>query len=167
MIRRPPRSTLFPYTTLFRSLGQAGSKLAVSYGASWQREAEATSLAGDFGPSHTDFGRPSAAVFTELQSRVGPRLSVLTGARLEKVQAMRAELLPRASVVVALVPDRLALRAAAGRAFKAPNVDQQILENPATPPNPGLRPETSVTWEIGATATTPHLPLAMGGRDFP
>src|SRR3712207_7083133 len=24
MIRRPPRSTLFPYTTLFRSLGRAG-----------------------------------------------------------------------------------------------------------------------------------------------
>src|SRR3712207_7647971 len=24
MIRRPPRSTLFPYTTLFRSLGTAG-----------------------------------------------------------------------------------------------------------------------------------------------
>src|SRR5437660_12732263 len=24
MIRRPPRSTLFPYTTLFRSLGAAG-----------------------------------------------------------------------------------------------------------------------------------------------
>src|SRR2546427_3187822 len=24
MIRRPPRSTLFPYTTLFRSIGQAG-----------------------------------------------------------------------------------------------------------------------------------------------
>src|SRR5258708_12778451 len=25
MIRRPPRSTLFPYTTLFRSLGGAGA----------------------------------------------------------------------------------------------------------------------------------------------
>src|SRR5438093_5207806 len=25
MIRRPPRSTLFPYTTLFRSLGSSGS----------------------------------------------------------------------------------------------------------------------------------------------
>src|SRR5256886_13007583 len=25
MIRRPPRSTLFPYTTLFRSLGAGGS----------------------------------------------------------------------------------------------------------------------------------------------
>src|SRR3712207_9538186 len=26
MIRRPPRSTLFPYTTLFRSLGRAGRR---------------------------------------------------------------------------------------------------------------------------------------------
>src|SRR4029079_19834659 len=26
MIRRPPRSTLFPYTTLFRSLGQYGEE---------------------------------------------------------------------------------------------------------------------------------------------
>src|SRR2546430_15465649 len=28
MIRRPPRSTLFPYTTLFRSGGQPGERLA-------------------------------------------------------------------------------------------------------------------------------------------
>src|SRR5260370_30397042 len=27
MIRRPPRSTLFPYTTLFRSLDQGGQRL--------------------------------------------------------------------------------------------------------------------------------------------
>src|SRR5256885_13293648 len=30
MIRRPPRSTLFPYTTLFRSLGQPPSLFASS-----------------------------------------------------------------------------------------------------------------------------------------
>src|SRR5947209_14355823 len=29
MIPRPPRSTLFPYTTLFRSKGQAGGPFAV------------------------------------------------------------------------------------------------------------------------------------------
>src|SRR2546429_6189418 len=29
MIRRPPRSTLFPYTTLFRSLGQQQGNAAV------------------------------------------------------------------------------------------------------------------------------------------
>src|SRR3989449_5553785 len=30
MIRRPPRSTLFPYTTLFRSLAQLGQRFAVA-----------------------------------------------------------------------------------------------------------------------------------------
>src|SRR5436190_8087256 len=30
MIRRPPRSTLFPYTTLFRSVRLGGTTLAVS-----------------------------------------------------------------------------------------------------------------------------------------
>src|SRR2546427_2158493 len=30
MIRRPPRSTLFPYTTLFRSLVAPGEKLATA-----------------------------------------------------------------------------------------------------------------------------------------
>src|SRR5437667_11599622 len=29
MIRRPPRSTLFPYTTLFRSLASSGMELAL------------------------------------------------------------------------------------------------------------------------------------------
>src|SRR2546422_2911743 len=29
MIRRPPRSTLFPYTTLFRSVDEAGHQLGV------------------------------------------------------------------------------------------------------------------------------------------
>src|SRR2546427_1091139 len=32
MIRRPPRSTLFPYTTLFRSLGDAPSRSWTSLG---------------------------------------------------------------------------------------------------------------------------------------
>src|SRR2546423_7949790 len=36
MIRRPPRSTLFPYTTLFRSLAQlkVGGRLVIPVGAS-------------------------------------------------------------------------------------------------------------------------------------
>src|SRR3712207_7249313 len=33
MIRRPPRSTLFPYTTLFRSEGPAGVALGLPDGA--------------------------------------------------------------------------------------------------------------------------------------
>src|SRR2546426_6339830 len=30
MIRRPPRSTLFPYTTLFRSSGRSGKQVAAT-----------------------------------------------------------------------------------------------------------------------------------------
>jgi vitamin B12 transporter len=146
------------------SLGHLGQRLALSYGAQWQREAEANSQGGDFGPAHSDFGRANAAVFTELQGWLGSRLSALAGARLDKFQGLDAELLPRASVVVQVVPDRLALRLAAGRSFKAPNVDQQFLDTPASIPNPSLKPESSVSWEIGATVTAPRraLTLAVG-----
>src|SRR5437868_11324567 len=37
MIRRPPRSTLFPYTTLFRSRGRHGSHRVWFRGAARQR----------------------------------------------------------------------------------------------------------------------------------
>src|SRR4029434_5642506 len=50
MIRRPPRSTLFPYTTLFRSLEAAPKTVLVHYGlfpfkmrVSWERSEEHTS----------------------------------------------------------------------------------------------------------------------------
>src|SRR5438034_6623636 len=35
MIRRPPRSTLFPYTTLFRSAGRPGGRRARTSGGRW------------------------------------------------------------------------------------------------------------------------------------
>src|SRR3712207_8564264 len=37
MIRRPPRSTLFPYTTLFRSVGFAEGTVEEEVGASFAR----------------------------------------------------------------------------------------------------------------------------------
>src|SRR5258707_7866323 len=36
MIRRPPRSTLFPYTTLFRSAGKIGANAPLAVAASKQ-----------------------------------------------------------------------------------------------------------------------------------
>src|SRR3989449_10228953 len=44
MIRRPPRSTLFPYTTLFRSLGLVGAAGTARY----QRAAMLEVIAQDF-----------------------------------------------------------------------------------------------------------------------
>src|SRR3712207_7217538 len=53
MIRRPPRSTLFPYTTLFRSqqrvLEGVGRLLAVTDGAQGDRPEPVAVAAGQFG----------------------------------------------------------------------------------------------------------------------
>src|SRR5437879_10423528 len=66
MIRRPPRSTLFPYTTLFRSDGLDSAPLvhgAVTFRNLIQREGKVEDLAG------MDLFRPRSEEHTsELQS---------------------------------------------------------------------------------------------------
>src|SRR3712207_6493123 len=42
MIRRPPRSTLFPYTTLFRSQGIGRGEQPITWAADWQADAGGT-----------------------------------------------------------------------------------------------------------------------------
>src|SRR3712207_8446920 len=50
MIRRPPRSTLFPYTTLFRSLGAGvGERQAYALGADVADGRRADRAVGDLG----------------------------------------------------------------------------------------------------------------------
>src|SRR5688572_31724043 len=44
MIRRPPRSTLFPYTTLFRSSVAAGELATLLAAAGWHLEVERIDL---------------------------------------------------------------------------------------------------------------------------
>src|SRR3712207_6981642 len=51
MIRRPPRSTLFPYTTLFRSLGLMEPRKWLAGMIS------GLDIAYDFGPGHPLLGR--------------------------------------------------------------------------------------------------------------
>src|SRR2546430_4408804 len=60
MIRRPPRSTLFPYTTLFRSHGRAGLTL---------RDARFDDGRGRCGRSRWDQGTRSEEHTSELQSQ--------------------------------------------------------------------------------------------------
>src|SRR3989442_8321889 len=64
MIRRPPRSTLFPYTTLFRSGGRAGVAARGSGGQPVRDRA----AAGAAGPRRSSITR-SEEHTSELQSR--------------------------------------------------------------------------------------------------
>src|SRR2546430_5591235 len=65
MIRRPPRSTLFPYTTLFRSQMEAAARLRLLHGAEAEcgrdRRVEAVRADGD--------ARESEEHTSELQSQ--------------------------------------------------------------------------------------------------
>src|SRR2546422_1709290 len=72
MIRRPPRSTLFPYTTLFRSrvgLGASRSKVALDLGVRALRNGEATYVT-EGGVTQNPDGSRSEEHTSELQSRL-------------------------------------------------------------------------------------------------
>src|SRR2546421_6674529 len=65
MIRRPPRSTLFPYTTLFRSLGRLKQRSECEF----PLVAERTPVSTFWPPSALDLPRRSEEHTSELQSR--------------------------------------------------------------------------------------------------
>ena len=122
----------------------------LSYGVQWQRESVSDRTAGDFGDGRQKLDRDSQAAFAELIVSPAASIDLLAGVRVEGYEGIDAAWTPRASVVFDAVPDRFSLRAAAGRAFKAPNLQQQYLDNPFIRSNPDLEPETSTSWEIGA-----------------
>src|SRR2546426_3584094 len=75
MIRRPPRSTLFPYTTLFRSYGPNAFNGVINITTPAAREIVGTKLtlgAGELGTQRADLRQ--AGVW--LHDRLGYRLSL-------------------------------------------------------------------------------------------
>src|SRR2546421_1201259 len=70
MIRRPPRSTLFPYTTLFRSLDAGALKLIVRAGAGYNTiDVSAASRRGVYVSNCPGKNSRSEEHTSELQSR--------------------------------------------------------------------------------------------------
>src|SRR5690349_23195566 len=77
MIRRPPRSTLFPYTTLFRSLARAALEDVIAdlladqaiHAAGASERAKLTMLEGAYADSRGLAGQRSEEHTSELQSR--------------------------------------------------------------------------------------------------
>src|SRR2546430_12039378 len=73
MIRRPPRSTLFPYTTLFRSSAWLGRLMAVRFGAgpALQKRTQCLRLLTQF----STFDVPNGKNRRKLQDRKSTRLN--------------------------------------------------------------------------------------------
>src|SRR5688572_31433672 len=71
MIRRPPRSTLFPYTTLFRSVLLAEEGFTISDGLARGLNSQLAGAMGRFPASVAAYGKPgrSEEHTSELQSQ--------------------------------------------------------------------------------------------------
>src|SRR3712207_8929710 len=75
MIRRPPRSTLFPYTTLFRSLTKASFQATPATVADVIERAIALATSGARGPVHVELAVNAADSLVELGDRKSTRLN--------------------------------------------------------------------------------------------
>ncbi len=144
---RLTRTVLDYQGTLVTALGAA--PLTVALGMQGEREALRDRTAGDFGSDTLALARNAGAVYAEVGTSLGGRVHALLGGRAERVEDLETQISPRATLLAELT-GALSLRAAVGRAFKAPNLQQQYLDNPFILSNPDLRPETSWSWELGA-----------------
>src|SRR5690349_22138092 len=96
MIRRPPRSTLFPYTTLFRSPAQKRSARSRSDGAWLNCTEQATPSAAKRG---TSSGASSWARSEEHTSELQSRRDLVCRLLLEKKKKQKFERKQTQSVV--------------------------------------------------------------------
>jgi vitamin B12 transporter len=128
---------------------------ALSVGGEWLRESLTDFQRGDFGPGSMSVARPSRSAFGEAHARIRDRVTLLAGGRLERFAGLKSEFVPRATAVWDVVRERLSLRTALSRAYKAPNIQEQFPNSPAIVANPDLAPETSGSWEAGVDARLP------------
>src|SRR2546422_5828619 len=101
MIRRPPRSTLFPYTTLFRSLGWQGIVHAIVFWFPYRRQHVSRSVSDLFSPF------PPMSSFDP--STVRKAVEEFTTIRPQKFQ----DLFPAKDVIAELRQKRASYRAIA------------------------------------------------------
>jgi outer membrane receptor protein involved in Fe transport len=130
-------------------------------GALWESEDLEDRITGDFASDPVLLDRSAIAGFGEVAWWVRSDLTLGAGVRVEKFEGIGAEATPRASVVWA-ADDAIRLRAVVGRAYKAPNLQQQYVDNPFIEANPDLRPESSTSVEVGVDVAPPSSDVTVG-----
>src|SRR2546427_6400183 len=89
MIRRPPRSTLFPYTTLFRSLRLGGGPIICEVAYNCERGQRLSRLPDVIIQAYLNAGRRSEEHTSELQSQSNLVCRLLLEKKKNKYQSPR------------------------------------------------------------------------------
>ncbi|GMV05530.1 MAG: hypothetical protein AMXMBFR53_18080 [Gemmatimonadota bacterium] len=149
---------------------RAASRLRAAYGFLVEEESLEDRISGDFASDPLLLDRSSVAGFGEVAWIPSPSLTLGAGLRVERFRGLDPEATPRASLAWAPGSGNVRLRVAAGRAYKAPNLQQQYVDNPFIVANPDLRAETSTSVEVGLEVTSTgggaHLSLAAFRQRF-
>jgi vitamin B12 transporter len=105
-----------------------------------------------FGPCSTDpsdHHRGNRGYFVQALADLGPALVLTAGARLDDNDAFGTHATYRVGAAWRL-PGATRLRAALGTGFKEPTFFENFANDPFAKGNPSLKPERSVSWELGA-----------------
>ncbi len=92
--------------------------------------------------------RLGGAVYAQLDHQLLASLKLIAGFQTNKIGSIPLNTVPRVGAVWA--PSSWAsVKALYGQAFRAPSLDENLLNNPGLAGNPNLKPETVATFDLG------------------
>ena len=98
----------------------------------------------------SDGSRPGEAAYAQLDHRLTANLKAIGGFQANKIGALDLDVVPRAGLIWTPT-DRVNVKALYGQAFRAPSINETLLNHPGLAGNPNLLPEKVGTFDLGVT----------------
>jgi outer membrane receptor protein involved in Fe transport len=94
-------------------------------------------------------GRFGGALYAQLEHRLIASLKLIVGFQTNKIGSIPLDTVPRGGAVWTPTA-HTSLKALYSQAFRAPSLDENLLDNPGLGGNPNLKPEKVATFDLGA-----------------
>ena len=118
-------------------------------GFEYENEAADQSAVSSFGASAFDESRDNFAFYFQEQLGFFDRLYITGGFRVDDNESFGTEISPRGSLAFLIKETGTKLRGGLGRGIKEPTIIENFGLGEFAIGNPGLKPEESISWEIG------------------
>jgi outer membrane receptor protein involved in Fe transport len=106
--------------------------------------------------------RPGGAFYAQIDHQLLNNLKLIAGFQSNKIGRIPLNTVPRFGAIWAPT-SRTSLKALFGEAFRAPSLDETLLNRPGIAGNPNLKPEKIATFDLGFGYQADHIQL---GLDF-
>jgi outer membrane receptor for ferrienterochelin and colicins len=103
-----------------------------------------------------DGSRPGGALYAQIEHRLSDTVNLIGGFQFDKTGSVPFAALPRGGLTWRPT-NRWSVKALYGEAFRAPSLDETLLQNPYLVGNPNLRPERVATVDVGIRYQTNRL----------